>query len=279
MVKDWTAQEDIPLKFGKIPFDKLTWLTAGDSAWANNEDWKTQGGYVTVAVNCECLTGKRTVANIANWASHKLSRVTPSSLDGEAISMNVAVGENEFQMQYWNELTTADWTVKVLKDFKPRLPGIITTDSKSLWDLVKNGHGLPESKRTALEVIAIRETARAGHTVFRWIPGDKMIADALTKDAPIAKAPLQELMKTGKLALVEQPVEGFVERVWCVSQLYRVNCLNYARTHSSGLVLTDADPRRRRCLSGSSSVVEPRGLPADFCVEHSRGYSTYGVRS
>ena len=42
-----------------------------------------------------------------------------------------------------------------------------------------------------------------------------MIADALTKVAPIAKAPLLELMKTGKLALVEQPVEGFAERVWC----------------------------------------------------------------
>ena len=173
--------------------------------------------------------------------------------------MIVAVGENEFQMQYWHELTTPDWTAKALKDFKPRLPGIITTDSKSLWDLIKNGHGLPESKRTALEVIAIRETARAGHTVFRWIPGDKMIADALTKEAPIAKAPLQELMKTGKLALVEQPVDGFAENVWCVSQLCRVNCFKHARAYSIGLVPTDAEP-----------LIEP-SVSANFCVRAQPG--------
>ena len=58
---------------------------------------------------------------------------------------------------------------------------IITTDCRSLYDLVSRT-AMPQCEefRTTLEVLLIREQCQ-DHCVFRWIPTTIMLADALTK--------------------------------------------------------------------------------------------------
>ena len=62
-----------------------------------------------------------------------------------------------------------------------QIKSIITTDCKSLYDVLEAGHGVPACKRTALEVLALREDRRLYQHMIRWVPTEQMLADPLTK--------------------------------------------------------------------------------------------------
>ena len=62
-----------------------------------------------------------------------------------------------------------------------RVASIITTDCRSLYDMLEAGHGVPACKRTALEVLALRQDQRLYHHTIRWVPTDEMLADPMIK--------------------------------------------------------------------------------------------------
>lgn len=82
------------------------------------------------------------------------------------------------------------WGVIVIPNFDWRKPvvgwkqlpvSIIVADCKRLYDLVARLAMPPcEENRTTLEVLLIRERC-SEHSVFRWIPASRQLADPLTK--------------------------------------------------------------------------------------------------
>jgi hypothetical protein len=201
-VEELKRTSDVEMVFQHIPPSKVQWITAGDASWASNDNMKSQGGWVTVAAHEDVSTPSGGVANVVAYRSWRMQRVTPSTLDAEAIAINTAVAENQFQRKVWEEFTTVGYKYKH-GDEVPGV-GLVLTDAKSLYDVLNNGHGLPENKRTALEVISIREYVRDGNVKFRWIPTSEMIADALTKEGAGAKVALRKLLQTGNFAVVER---------------------------------------------------------------------------
>ena len=86
----------------------------------------------------------------------------------------------------WNEMSDGVFDLHCWLDGHlgadgDRVTSIITTDCKSLYDVLEAGHGVPACKRTALEVLALRQDHKMYHHTIRWVPTDEMLADPMTK--------------------------------------------------------------------------------------------------
>ena len=90
-----------------------------------------------------------------------------------------------------------------------QVPFVAITDSKSLYDtLVKLGNAGSriEDKRTAIDVTLLRSDMSSTQGQVRWVPGEYMIADSLTKR--MSSETLKRLMRFGKWSLTK---EGCIE--------------------------------------------------------------------
>ena len=133
----------------------------------------------------------------AFWRSHRLPRVVNSTLSAEAQSMSSAMSMCEwvslilaealegkrYPHSYWNQISSR----KVL----------IVTDCKSLFDhLISKSSPTLEDRRTAIDIIILRDSVNRLQAVVRWIPTDRMLADALTKENPDAFDLLRGCIRT-----------------------------------------------------------------------------------
>ena len=80
-----------------------------------------------------------------------------------------------------------------------RVPTLLVTDCKSLFDhLMSPSAPTLDDRRTALDIVIIREARRRMFSSLRWIPTDRMIADGMTKESADALDLLRACVKAGK---------------------------------------------------------------------------------
>jgi hypothetical protein len=75
-------------------------------------------------------------------------------------------------------------------------------DAKSSCDTLSKDSGLPQDKRLAIDLAALRELLARPLNEVRWIPGPLNPADILTKHQR-GNSKLQLLMQTGQFSLKE----------------------------------------------------------------------------
>jgi len=64
---------------------------------------------------------------------------------------------------------------------------MVLTDCKSLYDhLLSPSSPTLDDRRTAIDIAILRDSIARMQATLRWIPTDRMIADALTKESPEA---------------------------------------------------------------------------------------------
>jgi hypothetical protein len=129
-------------------------------------------------------------------------------LDAEALALSSALGELEFQQHLWGELTAVGGSRERLQTKRMTTRGTLVTDCKSLYDLLANGHGMPEGKRTAIEIVLMRECLKETGNSIRWVPSYRMAADGLTKEGEPACRELRRVMDEGVIILAEPKLAG-----------------------------------------------------------------------
>ena len=120
-----------------------------------------------------------------------------STLASEALALDQALGELEwlqimFRDVVYNDVNRSNWQQSILPfqavlrddcELRSRLEQCTITDAKSLFDAItKDNPASRQDRRTATEIAIILESIRKSHSVTRWTPHPKMIADVLTKD-------------------------------------------------------------------------------------------------
>ena len=139
-------------------------------------------GPIICATSTELDQNRQAPLSPLTWSSKKISRVVRSTLSAEAFSMSQSVDRLSWARLLWGCLVINEFNWRnPSQGFKQMNQAIITTDCRSLFDLVtRNAIPSCEEFRTTLEGLLIRERC-AEHVHFRWIPTTLMIADPLTK--------------------------------------------------------------------------------------------------
>ena len=87
-----------------------------------------------------------------------------------------------------------------------QVQSVLVSDSRNLYDALAQieSSGLHlEEKRTAIEVLSIRERTKAAGIGLRWMDGDQQLADGLSKNNEYDQ--LIEIFRNGKFRLVFDP--------------------------------------------------------------------------
>ena len=178
------AQEhsDTKIWFRSITPEDVTHISFGDASFASPKNLNSFQGHLICATSTCLDQNRKGPLSPLIWSSKKISRVVRSTISAEAFSMSQSVDRLSWMRLLWGCLLVPEFNWRCPPEgFKQLNRAIITTDCKSLFDLVTRT-AIPtcEEYRTTLEVLLIRERC-AEHAHFRWLPTTIMLADALTK--------------------------------------------------------------------------------------------------
>ena len=177
------AEEPLVFQAG---IQKPVLVTFCDASWASRKDGSSQGGVLTVLADSSVLQGQTSGFSPIAWQSRKLPRVARSSTSAEVQMASSSTDSHEFVKQmmldWFNpEPIRADEVDSVMR----QVESVMVCDSRNLYDALEKieSSGLHlEEKRTAIEVLSIRERTRATGITIRWCDSDQQLADGLSKN-------------------------------------------------------------------------------------------------
>ena len=188
----------LPIEFKPIAPEQLALMCHSDAAYANGRDGATQAGFLVSFTERGMDNDQVCPWTPAYWKSFRLPRVVNSTLGAEAQAMNAASGMLEwFQLMLREILDGHRCLASIWNVEHPRL-GMLLTDCKPLFDhLQSKSAPTLDDRRTALDIVIIRESIRKMKASLRWLPTDRMLADSLTKESAEAVDLLRACLREG----------------------------------------------------------------------------------
>ena len=164
--------------------EDLTVVCHSDAGWANT-GYHTQAGYVIGFTHKDLQNAKEVDWVPACWKSFKMNRAVSSTLAAESQAMSLATGTVEWFLLLLSECLDGPMDVRLCREVLQKRRPILVTDCKSLFDHLHSPSSPTsiEDRRTSIDVIIIRESVKLMQAFVRWVPTNRMLADALTKDS------------------------------------------------------------------------------------------------
>ena len=174
---------DLKIQFRAIPPERLRICCHSDAAFAN-VGTHTQAGYILAFVDQGLDKGDISPWTPLAWKSYKLPRAVSSTLAGESQALATASGTVEWVSVILSEALDGQLEPRLSRQRLHERPPILTTDCKSLYDhlISPSSPTAVDDRRTSIDIVIIRESIKATKSSIRWIPTNRMLADALTKD-------------------------------------------------------------------------------------------------
>ena len=145
----------------------------------------SQGGYVLMFYDKRMESESQPhMVSVTSWKSSRLKRKTVNTLSAECQALIQGIGQIHWHRYLLLELmgvpiSTTDWERHLAS-----IPYVSVVDSRSLYDCINKlvcTYAQVEDKRTAIDVAILKDDlCRSGGTL-RWVAGDNMVADPLTK--------------------------------------------------------------------------------------------------
>ena len=145
----------------------------------------SQGGMITMFYDADLeVKEEPQMITIANWKSTRLKRKTVNTLSAECQSMVLGVGSVHWHRfllleALGHQLNSSQWEAQLAA-----IPYVAVTDSRSLYDCLSKlvcSYTQTEDKRTAIDIAILKDDLKKSGGHARWIAGNNMVADALTK--------------------------------------------------------------------------------------------------
>ena len=226
---------DVTLKIQPISINQLRFAAFSDASFASAKIPDSHQGMMIMSCHEELGRNRTSVVNPVMWHSKKIQKVAVSTLSAEAMALAGAVDMLSWVRLYWGWLIDtkipwkqADQTLLQLPPAFAAIPpaedeqsdtphdkiqqllhqlpksnsGIITTDCKSLYDLIsRTAPPSCQEFRTLLQAKLIKEHLQNGIQI-RWVPSGAQVADSLTK--VMDNAMLRECLQLGKYCLHDE---------------------------------------------------------------------------
>ena len=226
---------EVTIVVKSIPIQDVRFVAFSDASFASAKNTSSHQGMMIMA--CHSKIGHNQKSNVSPivWHSRKIQKVAVSTLSAEAMSLAGAVDVLSWIRLYWGWLrdvtipwknadqtllklppafaalmsedaddafTPPDKVQSLLKGLPKSSDAIITTDCKSLFDLISRT--APPSCgefRTQLQAKLIKEHLQSGIQI-RWVPSGAQVADSLTKI--MDNTMLRECLKLGRYCLHDE---------------------------------------------------------------------------
>eukprot|EP00913_Durusdinium_trenchii_P032182 g30134.t1 len=174
-------------------------LAVSDASFGGMPKGRSQGGMVMLVANPKILDGEANV-NVLAFHSGLLKRVVRSSLAAEVSQAATAMEEADFLRALMAEALEKGFSFKHWLSSVSKWRQVAVMDSKTGYDLL-NGTSLGEDKRLAIDVASMRQALQedGGSRLVRWVPGEEILADDLTK--LVGNNKLVKVMENGTWAL------------------------------------------------------------------------------
>ena len=218
-----------------IPIDSVRFVAFSDASFASNKTTSSHQGMIIMA--CHQSIGSNHHGDVSPivWHSKKIQKVAVSTLSAEAMSLAGAVDVLSWIRLYWgwirdvtmpwkqadqtllklppafaaltpeesdDAFTPPDKVQGLLKTLPKSSEAIITTDCKSLYDLISRTAPPTCSEfRTQLQAKLIKEHLQSGIQI-RWVPSGAQVADSLTKI--MDNTMLRECLRIGRYCLHDE---------------------------------------------------------------------------
>ena len=129
-----------------------------------------------------------------------------STLASESQVLSDGLGLLEWIKSLLCEVLFPDFTPKDRKQWLMKIPSLAVTDCKSVYDHVTGdgSAGTVSEKRTAIDLVIIRESLVDSGTTLRWASTSLQLADGLTKDSSEPMDRLRGALKVGLYQLHEE---------------------------------------------------------------------------
>ena len=190
---------DQELKFVSIDPTKLAIMCHSDAAFANAKAGVTQAGYMISFTHQDMDQGFECSWTPVFWKSARLPRVVSSTLSAEARSMAVATSMCEWVSLLLSEALDGPRFVHSCWNHPSKRTVLVATDCKSLFDhLMSQSSPTLDDRRTAIDIIIIRDCISRLGISLRWLPTDRMLADSLTKESPEALDLLRACIRSAR---------------------------------------------------------------------------------
>ena len=97
--------------------------------------------------------------------------------------------------------TNEDWRHQL------KIPGVLVTDARSLFDHIKKTGSLPTERQTLIDLLVARDLVEANAVKVCWVPKTHQLADVFSK---LMKPPpvMEKFLKTGFYSLLQTDIEG-----------------------------------------------------------------------
>ena len=87
-----------------------------------------------------------------------------------------------------------------------KIPGIVVTDAKSLYDHLRTTGSIPAERQTLIDLLIARDLCENGVLEIRWVPTAHQLADVLTKMMKVPET-MHQFLTQQKYCLVQTEVQ------------------------------------------------------------------------
>ena len=184
------------------PLDKddLNVLTFIDASFAQEPGLKSQSGIMNV-VTSKKVTLQAVKGNLVEFESSTIQRVVRATLAAEAAALSKGTDRALYVRLL---LESIIYGIPDLNDNwrnNLRIPGIIVTDAKSLYDVIMKDGSMPAERQTLIDIVVAKNMVDDKAMVLRWLPNTHQFADVLTKATQVLPN-LQRFFDHGDVTLV-----------------------------------------------------------------------------
>ena len=197
------------ITFYPIELEKMVVVTSLDASFAKEEGMKSQSGFISMVCSDQVLKGP-TKCNIVEYQSARISRVVKSTMAAESAALSIALDRQLYlrllleSYLYGEPPTHEEWRYRL------KVPGILVTDARSLYDHINKTGSLPSERQTLIDLLVAKDLVEANAVKVCWVPTTHQLADMFTK---IMKLPsiAESFLKTGQYSLVQTISESQTE--------------------------------------------------------------------
>ena len=200
------ARQPVTIRYENLGCDvkEMIVLAISDASFAGMPKGRSQGGMAIAFANPKILEGQAKLAIVAHH-SGLLKRVVRSSLAAEISQAATTMEEADFIRALLAEALRPDFKLNNWLPAAATWRLILVMDSRTGYDLL-NGTALGEDKRLAIDIAAMKQALAedGGSRLVRWVPGEELLADDLTK--LVGNQKLMRAMATALWALKDTAV-------------------------------------------------------------------------